>query len=438
MADTIDAIARVDIPVVGHIGLTPQSYHRMGGHKVQGRSTGTRGRAAGAAARRRRRRRAGRRLRRRARGRARARSPPRSRPSCRSRRSASAPGPTATARCSCCTTCSGSPTCSSSSPSGTPTCARRRSTPPRRTSTTSAAAPGPTTSTPSTDRPMELPRPTALERCRRGRPRGQRRAGRVGVRADDGRAARRPPVAGRRSPAERCDDVVVSIFVNPLQFDRAADFDAYPRPIDDDVARCARRRRRRRLRADRGRRCTRPASRPTSSRAPLAERDGGRGPARALPRRDDGRHQAVRRRAARRRGVRREGLPAAGDHPPDDGGPRPRDRDRRRADRARARRAGDVQPQRAPRPRRPDGRRVRAPRPSTPPSMPPCRVPASRRSSQPPGRGGRQRAAGRDWITSPCSIPTTLEPLDDLDRPGRVAIAVWFDDIRLIDNRPLP
>ena len=37
----------------------------------------------------------------------------------------------------------------------------------------------------------------------------------------------------------RSDDVVVSIFVNPLQFDRAADFDAYPRPIDDDVARCA-------------------------------------------------------------------------------------------------------------------------------------------------------------------------------------------------------
>ena len=38
---------------------------------------------------------------------------------------------------------------------------------------------------------------------------------------------------------QRCDDVVVSIFVNALQFDRAADFDAYPRPIDDDVARCA-------------------------------------------------------------------------------------------------------------------------------------------------------------------------------------------------------
>jgi 3-methyl-2-oxobutanoate hydroxymethyltransferase len=40
MADTIAAIARVDIPVMGHIGLTPQSYHRMGGHKVQGREAG--------------------------------------------------------------------------------------------------------------------------------------------------------------------------------------------------------------------------------------------------------------------------------------------------------------------------------------------------------------------------------------------------------------
>lgn len=34
------------------------------------------------------------------------------------------------------------------------------------------------------------------------------------------------------------DVVVVSIFVNPLQFNVAADFERYPRPIDDDLARC--------------------------------------------------------------------------------------------------------------------------------------------------------------------------------------------------------
>src|SRR5262249_8551364 len=38
-------ISAIDIPVVGHIGLTPQSVHRMGGHKVQGRK---RGKAPGA------------------------------------------------------------------------------------------------------------------------------------------------------------------------------------------------------------------------------------------------------------------------------------------------------------------------------------------------------------------------------------------------------
>ena len=40
MADTIAAITRVDIPVIGHIGLTPQSYHRMGGFRIQGRADG--------------------------------------------------------------------------------------------------------------------------------------------------------------------------------------------------------------------------------------------------------------------------------------------------------------------------------------------------------------------------------------------------------------
>ena len=40
VADALAAIVRADIPVMGHIGLTPQSYHRMGGNRIQGRSSG--------------------------------------------------------------------------------------------------------------------------------------------------------------------------------------------------------------------------------------------------------------------------------------------------------------------------------------------------------------------------------------------------------------
>jgi 3-methyl-2-oxobutanoate hydroxymethyltransferase len=44
VADRIEAISRMDIPVMAHVGLTPQSVHRMGGYRVQGR--GDRGREA--------------------------------------------------------------------------------------------------------------------------------------------------------------------------------------------------------------------------------------------------------------------------------------------------------------------------------------------------------------------------------------------------------
>jgi len=39
MAETVAKLVRVGIPVMGHVGLTPQSVHAMGGFRVQGRDT---------------------------------------------------------------------------------------------------------------------------------------------------------------------------------------------------------------------------------------------------------------------------------------------------------------------------------------------------------------------------------------------------------------
>ncbi|HWH80179.1 MAG TPA: 3-methyl-2-oxobutanoate hydroxymethyltransferase, partial [Candidatus Binatus sp.] len=36
--DAIQTIVRAGIPVMGHVGLTPQSVHQFGGYKVQGRA----------------------------------------------------------------------------------------------------------------------------------------------------------------------------------------------------------------------------------------------------------------------------------------------------------------------------------------------------------------------------------------------------------------
>jgi len=38
-AELVEALTGAEIPVIGHLGLTPQSVHRMGGYKVQGKTT---------------------------------------------------------------------------------------------------------------------------------------------------------------------------------------------------------------------------------------------------------------------------------------------------------------------------------------------------------------------------------------------------------------
>src|SRR5947207_13905407 len=37
MASTVRRLVEIGIPVMGHLGLTPQSVHALGGHRVQGR-----------------------------------------------------------------------------------------------------------------------------------------------------------------------------------------------------------------------------------------------------------------------------------------------------------------------------------------------------------------------------------------------------------------
>ena len=57
-----------------------------------------------------------------------------------------------------------------------------------------------------------------------------------------------------RARAE-CDVVIVTIFVNPLQFDRADDLERYPRTLDADMALCEQARRRSGVRPDAELRC---------------------------------------------------------------------------------------------------------------------------------------------------------------------------------------
>jgi 3-methyl-2-oxobutanoate hydroxymethyltransferase len=39
IAETVAALTRAGVPVMGHIGLTPQSVHQIGGYKVQGKNS---------------------------------------------------------------------------------------------------------------------------------------------------------------------------------------------------------------------------------------------------------------------------------------------------------------------------------------------------------------------------------------------------------------
>ena len=87
-----------------------------------------------------------------------------------------------------------------------------------------------------------------------------------------------------RAAREACDEVVVSLFVNPAQFEEAADLAAYPRTEAGDAAIAARARRRRPVRPARWPRSTPAGSRRRSawrgSRDVLEGAERGAGPLR--------------------------------------------------------------------------------------------------------------------------------------------------------------
>ena len=68
---------------------------------------------------------------------------------------------------------------------------------------------------------------------------GQRRRGRTVALVPTMGALHRGHFALIDEARRHADEVVVSVFVNPLQFNVSADFTGYPRPIDADLAACA-------------------------------------------------------------------------------------------------------------------------------------------------------------------------------------------------------
>ena len=171
----------------------------------------------------------------------------------------------------------------------------------------------------------------------------------------------------RRARAEN-PTVVASIFVNPRQFNEAADFTKYPRNEDRDVQICADGGRRHRLGAA-GRRGLRAGLRHDRvGRCDLAAARGC-GPARPLRRRGDRRRDPVRAGRRRARLLRPEGRPAGDGDPADGPRPGPADRGDRLPHRARAGRPGALVAQRPPHAGRasrgagpPPGARSRRPR----------------------------------------------------------------------------
>ena len=158
----------------------------------------------------------------------------------------------------------------------------------------------------------------------------------------------------RRARAENAT-VLVTIFVNPRQFNEAADFEKYPRDEAADLRACRRRRRRPGL--DPAGRGGLPGRLPDERARRRPDRAAGRrGAAGPLRGRDDGRGDPAR--AGRRRAglLRPEGRPAAAGRPAHGPGPGHRHGDRGLPDRARARRPGAELAQRAADPRAAGGR----------------------------------------------------------------------------------